>query len=232
MRFFYEETIGTETFSLSNETARHVVQVLRMNIGDQFVLTNGNGLKVIVEIERIDKKNCTVRPIQQEEVKNDVGSIHVAISFTKNNTRMEWLLEKITEIGVRSIYPIITERSERKEVKLERFNKKMTSAMLQSQQYYLPRLHNPMAFTDLLQVNFDNKLIAHCENSIEKVRLGSLQFLDGNSKLLAIGPEGDFTMEEIQQALQHNFKSVSLGNNRLRTETAGLVGVTLLNSDA
>lgn len=230
MRFFYEENITHGSMQLSPETAKHVSQVLRMKQGDQFVLTNGKGIKATVEIDSINKRDCTVKILEQEVIKNQNPNIHLAISFTKNNTRMEWLLEKITEIGVHSVYPIITKRSERKEMKTARFSKKLISAMLQSQQYHLPNLHDPIFFKELCSQEFDNKFIAHCENEINKEQLNQVQL--NSSTIIAIGPEGDFTTEEIEQALQQNFKSVSLGNNRLRTETAGLVAVTLLHNYA
>lgn len=214
---------------LSTETAKHVIQVLRMKVGDQFVLTNGKGLKSLVEVETISKRNCTVRIVEEEQIENQNPRIHLAISFTKNNARMEWLLEKITEIGVRSIYPLLTKRSERKEIKADRFQKKLISAMLQSQQYHLPILHEPTTFSELIAMQFDNKFIAHCEEGINRIELSNAKLNTNNSTLIAIGPEGDFTPKEIEDALQQNFKSVRLGKNRLRTETAGLVSVTLLH---
>jgi 16S rRNA (uracil1498-N3)-methyltransferase len=229
MRIFFEETIPSETFSLSPETAKHVTQVLRMKEGEHCLLTDGNGIKATVQISTISKRTCEVRVLKKEEITNSNPDIHLAISFTKNNARMEWLLEKITEIGVRSIYPIITNRSERKEIKAERFNKKLISAMLQSQQYHLPIIHEPVYFNEFVSIKYDNKFIAHCESSINRKQLN--KSTKNNSTIIAIGPEGDFTIEEIEQALQQNFKSVSLGKNRLRTETAGLVAVTLLHQN-
>jgi 16S rRNA (uracil1498-N3)-methyltransferase len=239
MRLFFEENINQTFNKLSSETNRHVTQVLRMKTGEQFLLTNGKGIKAIVEIERITKRDCSVKVLQLEQIENQNPDIHLAISFTKNNTRMEWLLEKVTEIGVRSIYPIITKRSERKEIKTERFNKKLMAAMLQSQQYHIPILHEPISLDDLLNLRktpddkkFDIKFIAHCESGIERTALSSSELKTQQSKLIGIGPEGDFTIDEIENALQQNFKSVSLGKNRLRTETAGLVAVTLLHHNA
>ncbi len=229
MRFFYEENISQGVFELSQETARHVTQVLRMKVGELLILTNGKGTKATVEIESSSKRLCSVKLIKEEQLENQNPDIHLAISFTKNNARMEWLLEKITEIGVRSIYPIITNRSERKEIKAERFQKKLISAMLQSQQFHLPVLHNPISFEKLIEQDFGQKFIAHCESGFEKIELSNSKFNTKNSKLITIGPEGDFTTKEIELALQQNFMSISLGNNRLRTETAGLVAVTLLH---
>lgn len=230
MRFFYEENIVTDVMELSQETAKHVAQVLRMKVGDQFVLTDGLGTKATVEIDTISKRDCSVRVIEKEVVENQNPDLSLAISFTKNNSRMEWLLEKITEIGVRNIYPIQTSRSEKSILKIERFKKKLVSAMLQSQQYHLPELHEPIDFDKLIKQDFDAKLIAHCESTISREQL--INSTENNSTVIAIGPEGDFTTDEVEQALQQNFKSVTLGNNRLRTETAGLVAVTLLNQYA
>ena len=229
MRIFYEENITQDVMQLSQETAKHVSQVLRMKIGDQFILTNGKGIKATVEIATLSKRDCTINVLNQVIIENKNPDIHLAISFTKNNARMEWLLEKITEIGVKSIYPLITSRGERKEIKTERFQKKLVSAMLQSQQYQLPILHEPISFSELLIHDFDNKFIAHCEDDLDKKHLSHYELSARNPQLVCIGPEGDFTPEEIEKAMQQNFKSVSLGNNRLRTETAGLVAVTLLH---
>ena len=230
MRIFFEENIAQDSMELSLVTAKHVSQVLRMQERDRLLLTDGKGTKAIVEISELNKKTCSVNVVNSQNVENPNPDISLAISFTKNNNRMEWLLEKITEIGVRNIYPIITKRSERKEIKLERFQKKMISAMLQSQQYFLPILHKELAFSNLLNLDFDTKLIAHCDTNLQREPLiMDSKLKTNNSKLIIIGPEGDFTTEEIQQALQQNFKSITLGKNRLRTETAGLVAVTLLN---
>lgn len=237
MRFFYEENISAASMSLSPETARHVSQVLRMKMGDQFILTNGKGIRATVEVQNMSRKDCTVKVLDQETVHNPNPSIHLAIAFTKNNTRMEWLLEKITEIGVHSIYPLMAHRSEKKEFKAERFQKKLISAMLQSQQFHLPVLHEPISFNQLItlqqvqdNMGYRNKFIAHCEEDVQREPLALYQTAQHEGPaLVVIGPEGDFTSDEIEQALQHNFKSISLGNNRLRTETAGLVAVTLLH---
>lgn len=233
MRFFYEENIDSEIIELSPETAKHVTQVLRMKVGDQFVLTDGQGKKATVEISDFGKRNCTVRILQTEQIENQNANISLAISFTKNNSRMVWLLEKITEIGVRNIYPIQTSRSEKSGFKMERFKKKLISAMLQSQQYYLPVLHDEVPFEKLLNgeiaTDATKKYIAHCESNRPRMVINDPGLQVKESVLILIGPEGDFTTEEIDRSLQQNFKSVSLGKNRLRTETAGLVAVTLLN---
>ncbi len=211
---------------LSEESAKHIVRVLRMQVGDEFILTDGKGVKATARIKTTSKKSCMVEIVEREEVKDKNRKITLAISFTKNSARMEWLLEKITEVGVTEIIPLISKRSERSKIKHERFNKILISAMLQSQQYYLPKLHEPTIFEEVLNIEAENKLIAHCEHDLTKAQLNNST--NHNSTIILIGPEGDFTTEEIEQASQQNFKSVSLGNNRLRTETAGLVAVTLL----
>ncbi len=229
MRHFYESIIGDGVMDLSEESAKHIVRVLRMQVGDQFVLTDGNGVKATAQIISTDKKSCTVDIIDRTELNNENGKIVLAISFTKNSARMEWLLEKITEIGVTEIIPLLSKRSERSKIKKERFDKILVSAMLQSQQYHLPILHEPTSFEEVIKIEAGNKFIAHCENDTEKKHLNLYCHPEPvEGQLILIGPEGDFTTEEIEQASQQNFKSVSLGNNRLRTETAGLVAVTLL----
>lgn len=226
MRHFYEENIADGLMELSEESAKHIVRVLRMQVGDALILVNGKGVKATATIKAVGKKSCTVDILKREEVKDKNRNIILAISFTKNSARMEWLLEKITEIGVAEIIPLITKRSERTKIKQERLDKIIISAMLQSQQYHLPKLHEPKSFDEVLKIEADNKLIAHCEESFEKEQLNNST--KDHSTIILIGPEGDFTPEEIAQALQQKFKSVRLGNNRLRTETAGLVAVTLL----
>ena len=226
MRHFYEAIIGDGLMELSEESAKHIVRVLRMQVGDEFILTDGKGVKATARIKATSKKSCTVEIVERVDVKDENRKITLAISFTKNSARMEWLLEKITEIGVSEIIPLVSKRSERSKIKQERFEKILVSAMLQSQQYHLPVLHEPASFEEILKIEAGKKLIAHCEQDFDKQ--GVNNSTNVNSTIILIGPEGDFTTDEIERALQQNFKSVRLGNNRLRTETAGLVAVTLL----
>ena len=153
--------------------------------------------------------------------------LHIAIAPTKNMERFEWFLEKATEIGIDEITPIICSRSERKVIKTERCNKILLSAMKQSLKYHLPKLNEAITLTDFLKSNMDgSKYITHCEKS-DKLELRKVN--SAEKTLILIGPEGDFSATEIEMALQNQFKAVSLGTSRLRTETAGIVAIHTIN---
>lgn len=219
---------------LDEDTSRHVVQVLRMKQGERVNLTDGKGNLLICEIAEEHKKHCSV---VVKEIKNhpSTGSgsknknVAIAISLLKNTNRFEWFLEKATEIGVSEIIPLICERTEKEKFRFDRMNSICISAMLQSQQCWLPVLHEPVEFEDLVMRQFENavKFIAHCADT-DKQQLQNHQIIKSSNCLIAIGPEGDFTKQEIDLALQNGFIPVSLGETRLRTETAGVVAATLL----
>ncbi len=213
---------------LDEDTSKHVVQVLRMKAGECINLTDGKGNLLTCEITDDNKKHCTVSVIDKTYKEQQVKKVFIAISLLKNTNRFEWFLEKATEIGVSEIVPLICERTEKEKFRFERLNGICISAMLQSQQCWLPVLHQPVEFDKAVKtISSDLKLIAHCEDVTAKNNLSTLQLL--NSSTILIGPEGDFTPSEIEQALLHNFKPVSLGETRLRTETAGVVAAVLLS---
>jgi 16S rRNA (uracil1498-N3)-methyltransferase len=230
MQLFYQANITDAVFKLNEDTARHIAQVLRMQVGEQIMLSDALGKQSIVQITEVGKKNVVVQVLNTIQHKLPSKQISLGIAFTKNNNRMEWLLEKITEIGIAHIYPIITQRSEHNKINPERFNKILIAAMCQSKQFFAPQLHEPIALDKLISKQiFDVKLIAHCvENNSKQALKSNAPF--ANNTLLLIGPEGDFSALEIEKCIANNCKPVSLGNTRLRTETAGLVGVTLLNN--
>lgn len=235
--YFYEKDIDkNEHFILSEETSKHCVQVLRMKIGERLNITDGVGSVYTSVITEIDKRNCVIKIEEKKFQPKPVKQISIAISLLKNATRFEWFLEKATEIGVSKIVPLICQRTERQHFRFDRMNKILISAMLQSQQTWLPQMPEPQAFEQyLLQSAISSshlpagqagkKLIAHCTED-EKIELKF--FSSENNAQIFIGPEGDFTNEEISLALQNNFIAVSLGNTRLRTETAGIVAATVL----
>lgn len=245
--FFYKEDIDLTTTQvvLDEATSKHIVQVLRMQKGEQLQLTNGKGNLFTAEITDDNRKKCAVTIMKKSEIRNPKSKICIAISLVKNNSRFEWFLEKAAEIGVTEIIPLICERTEKAAFKLERMQGILVSAMLQSQQTWLPQLHEPVKFASLIkQSSQQQKFIAHCEDENNKVSLATKllnlpvrqagssapQPLNpSTSKLMLIGPEGDFTKQEIELALQHNFTPVALGETRLRTETAGIVAATLLS---
>lgn len=228
--FFYKEDLvasSTEVV-LDEATSKHIVQVLRMQNGEQLQLTNGKGVLFTAEITNDNRKKCAVRIITSNNEKRLKNKIAIAISPVKNNTRFEWFLEKATEIGVSEIIPLICTRTEKATFKFDRMNSILVSAMLQSQQCWLPVLHEPTKFNVLVESSEkQQKFIAHCIDDIKR-DLADLDTRSLCSKIILIGPEGDFTPEEIQLSLKNNFSAVSLGQTRLRTETAGLVAATLL----
>jgi 16S rRNA (uracil1498-N3)-methyltransferase len=230
--FFYKKDINLTTTDviLDEATSKHIVQVLRMKNGEQLQLTNGKGVLFTCEIKDDNRKKCTVSVVQKSETGNPKPEIVIAISLLKNTTRFEWFLEKATEIGVTGIIPLICERTEKTTFKMERMNNILVSAMLQSQQCWLPVLHEPVKFANMQMDKWatGQKLIAHCETEATKELLTNKLINQLTNKLICIGPEGDFTKQEIEWALKNNFMPVSLGNTRLRTETAGMVAATLL----
>ncbi len=226
--YFYEKNIlnNASHFILSEETSRHCVQVLRMKIGEKLHLTDGKGNLFTASIAEADKKNCAVKIESLNFTTKKSKKICIAVSLIKNTTRFEWFLEKATEIGVTEIIPLLCSRTERQHFRFDRMNNILIAAMLQSQQTWLPVLQMPTSLQIVIdQSSYIQKLIAHCEEN-EKKTLGQLKI--ENSVQMLIGPEGDFTSDEIKSAIQKNYLPVSLGNTRLRTETAGITAAALL----
>ena len=228
--FFYisEYVPSQKEIVLDEDTSRHVVQVLRMKEGEKLNLTDGKGSLITAEVIDAHKKHCSVKIIDSRIRNPDSRKITIAISLLKNTNRFEWFLEKATEIGVSEIIPLICERTEKQKFRYDRMKGICISAMLQSQQTWLPVLHEPKQFSHLAIGQFDDqqKFIAHCEESGQKKSLSTFQPF--NHSTILIGPEGDFSKEEIEFALQKSFIPVSLGETRLRTETAGIVAAVLL----
>lgn len=226
--FFYHKQLNAsqKQIVLSEETSKHIVQVLRMQCNEQLNLTNGLGLLATAKIVEANKKNTIVNVIEYTQKSNKEKNITIAISLLKNTSRFEWFLEKATEIGVTQIIPIINKRTEKQQFKTERMQGIVVSAMLQSQQCFLPILQEPILFKNFFNnsiLSVSNKFIAHCADDEKNCLPHSL-----SDSIILIGPEGDFTNDEIEMALQNNFNPVSLGSTRLRTETAGIVAATLL----
>lgn len=230
---FYIESAATvnEIITLPEEASKHIIQVLRKQAGDQVQLTDGKGSLLTAEIVDDHKKRCSVRIAGADYTAPAARSITVAISLLKNASRIEWFLEKVTEIGVQAIIPLICERTEREHFRHDRMNGILVSAMLQSQQSWLPTLHQPVGYEQLFRLEdvmqHEQKFIAHCIESDRK-ELRQEASATATSQLILIGPEGDFTPAEIDLALQYQFMPVVMGQNRLRTETAGVVAATLL----
>lgn len=195
-----------------------------MSAGEKFMLTNGKGLMATAAIVQADKKQLTVNLLDNEAQPLPTRRLAIGISLLKNAARFEWMLEKVTEIGITEIYPLITERTERQHFRKERFGQILVSASLQSQRFHFPLLHDPLKLEQLaLTSSFNQKFIAHCMDGQREKLVG----VQGDGILL-IGPEGDFTAYEVALALENGYVPVSLGESRLRTETAGIVGAVLL----
>ena len=224
MQLFYNPNLNIDSHQIQfdKDESRHIVKVLRKNIGDVLQITNGNGLLFTAIIIENHLKHCMANIESIEEQPKSSYRLHLAVAPTKMNDRYEWFLEKATEIGVAEITPIICDHSERKTVKLDRYEKIIQSAMKQSLQCYIPKLNEPISFKNFISQPFSDQLfIAHCEES-KKQSLKQLIKPNQDTTIL-IGPEGDFSVKEIEQALQSHFIPVTLGETRLRTETAAIV---------
>lgn len=225
MQLFYNPTIDVSSpqFTFDKIESRHIVKVLRKKEGDSLFITNGKGTLFTAEVLFANDKKCTVQIIKKEQkLKSWNYYLHIAIAPTKNNDRLEWFLEKATEIGVDEITPIICKHSERKAIKKERLDKIVVSAMKQSLKFHLPKFNEATTFQNFIKQDFEGDIfIAHCEETDKKTLKSELK--PQQKITILIGPEGDFSTKEIETALQQHFIPVSLGESRLRTETAGVV---------
>ncbi len=229
MHLFYTPGINDTFYTLNEQESKHCIKVLRLNTNDIVKLIDGKGGFYTAKIVEPNHKNCKVEIVETQyafEKRNHY--LHIAIAPTKNNDRLEWFLEKATEIGIDEITPIVCEHSERKVLKSERLEKVVVSAMKQSIKAYKPKINELVNFTDFVNMPFSgDKFIAHCENHQKSLLKNS--YAVGRDVFILIGPEGDFSLAEINQALQNQFTEISLGNSRLRTETAGVVACHTIN---
>ncbi len=224
--FFLENIPSENVITLDEDTSKHAVQVLRMKPGERLKLTDGKGSLVAVEIIEDHKKKCTVKVVEKDFIEKKNQQVCIAISLLKTASRFEWFLEKATEIGVTEIIPLLCNRTEKQHFRYDRMQQILISAMMQSKQVWLPQLHEPVSFkTTISSAAYSTKLIAHC---LEEDKSSLADYRHADSLQILIGPEGDFTKEEINTALAANFKPVALGSTRLRAETAGVVAATLL----
>lgn len=224
MQLFYNPSLDNsfKQFFFSPEESKHIVKVLRKKEGDFLSITNGRGYLFEAKVLEANPKKCKAQIVSEEKTIQGLHTLHIAIAPTKMNDRFEWFLEKATEIGINEITPILCEHSERKVIKSERLEKVLQSAMKQSLQTYLPKLNPMVTFGEFVQsARAELKFVAHCHKG-EKLELKRRVQADKNVIIL-IGPEGDFSKEEVDMATEHGFWSISLGRNRLRTETAGLM---------
>jgi len=221
MHIFYTPDINSNEYVLNEEESRHCTKVLRLTIGTKIHLVDGRGGLYVAEIISIDKRNVRLKVTETKlDYQKRNHHLHIAVAPTKNIDRLEWFLEKATEIGIDEITPLVTERSERKVIKEDRLFKVITSAVKQSLQAYHPILNPLISFDQFMKKEYDaDKMIAHCLSEEER---SPIKKSASNKYLVLIGPEGDFAPTEIEEALRSGFKPVTLGNTRLRTETAAL----------
>src|SRR6056297_289599 len=228
MQLFYNPTLdnSAKQFIFPPDESKHIVRVLRKSEGDTVHITNGKGYLFEAEILEADQKKCRARITSQRKSIPKRYKLHMVVAPTKINDRYEWFLEKATEIGVDEITPIICDHSERKTIKLERMERVLQAAMKQSLQTVLPQINPPISCKEFLEL--DNtvgyRFIAHCQNG-DKMELKRRVIADNDATIL-IGPEGDFSKEEIDLAKEKGYVPISLGRNRLRTETAAIVACT------
>jgi len=221
MHIFYipELTENDKEIALSEEESKHACRVLRLKKGEELLLMNGKGFHFAAKIVDDHAKKCVVKITSFTFEEASKNQIHIAICPTKNNDRMEWFVEKATEIGVTEISFVISKNSERTALKLDRFEKIAIAATKQSQRKYMPILNEPIAVVEFLKLHKNGGAIAHCYQG-SKIQLKNN--IQKTNYPILIGPEGDFTKTEVEAALAAKFDPISLGKNRLRTETAGL----------
>lgn len=229
MQLFYVPDISGAEVILDETESKHAVKVLRLLVGDEVQLIDGKGNFYEAEISEANPKKCRLSVLK---TKREFGKrnfrVHIAIAPTKNIDRFEWFLEKCTEIGIDEITPLLCEHSERKNIKPDRLEKILVSAIKQSLKAYLPKLNDLTPFKELVLNSIaKNKYIAHCYDG-EKIHLKN-ESLQNKEVLVLIGPEGDFSHDEIEFALNKGFKEITLGESRLRTETAGIVACHIVN---
>ena len=222
MKVFYTPNItDASTFVLDETESKHAIKVLRLDISDTVTLVDGKGTFYDAKIINPHAKKCELEIIAKRIQTSNKPHLHIAIAPTKNNDRLEWLVEKATEIGVSEITPIICANSERKIVKTERLEKRAIAAMKQSLKAQLPIINDSCSFAEFISKSYETeKYVAHCYNENQK-HFKQL-YVSGKNCLVLIGPEGDFSKMEIEDTIKHNFIPISLGESRLRTETAGL----------
>ena len=227
MSLFYCKDIDENTVVLDEEESRHVIKVLRLGPGDSIDLTSGHGDLVKAQISEVGKRHVFLQILNKITVPkySDVKRA-IAIAPTKSNDRTEWFLEKAVEIGIDEIFFIQTSRSERPRINMDRLQKIAITAMKQSKNLHLPAIHSLLSIKDVLDVPYVQRYVAHCMGPVSHLKdYGPFE----QSVLVFIGPEGDFTPEEVMMLENHNVQAVSLGPSRLRTETAGVYAITVVN---
>jgi 16S rRNA (uracil1498-N3)-methyltransferase len=228
MTIFYEKRACEGVRTLSEEESKHCTQVLRHKIGDEILVFDGNGGKYHSVLTQISKKSCEFDIISSEIKEKKSFSIHLAIAPTKSTDRMEWMIEKLCEIGVDKVSFIQTQHSERRKLRIDRMEKKVISAMKQSGNPFKMEVNEINSFSKLIDdCTEEEKWIAHVSPGHQYL---TTQSSPNKSTLILIGPEGDFSKEEVTLATERGFRPISLGANTLRTETAGFVACCMINT--
>lgn len=236
MQLFYHPGIceNDKQIVFPKEESRHIVKVLRKKTGDLLNVTNGSGTLFKTEIITATSQSCVAKIIEVKIEERPPNYLHMAVAPTKMNDRYEWFLEKATEIGIQEITPVICDHSERRKIKSERFERVIQSAMKQSLHLRIPVLNEAKDFSEFIKTGFSgDKFIAHCDNERDRKSLKNV-VKAGRKTTILIGPEGDFSAEEISLALENNWIPVSLGKSRLRTETGAIAAchtVALANEE-
>jgi len=228
--YFYFASLAKQVneFVLDENSSRHIVQVLRMKPGGTLRLTDGKGLSARATIRDANKKRCVVNITEKQIHQSPKRQVRIALSLLKNTSRFEWFLEKASELGIDEIIPLKCARTEKQQFRTERMRSILESALIQSQQVWMPVILEPQSFIPWIdQVQADQKMIAHCEPGAKR-KLSEVVDPNLSSQLILIGPEGDFSEEEIRLAIQARFIAVELGENRLRSETAAVAAAVVL----
>jgi 16S rRNA (uracil1498-N3)-methyltransferase len=223
MQLFYANAIEGNIITLSEQESSHCTRVLRMKTGDEINVTDGNGHLFAGTIELAHDKRTTIRVLATTQTPPLAYELHLYVALTKHTDRLEWMLEKAVELGITSFTPLITQRTERKNIRIDRLESTVLSAMKQSLKTWFPKVNEAIRFSELMASTINGtKLIAHCNNGPREL-LPDLK----SEKIthIFIGPEGDFSNEEVELAVRNGAKEISLGSSRLRTETAGLAVV-------
>ena len=229
MHLFFAPDLSSAEFYLPEEETHHFIHVIRFSQGKQIEVTDGKGTRALCKAIQVSKKQVLLNVLEKEIFPSPQRRLHVAIAPTKNIDRFEWFVEKATELGIAEITPLICRHSERKTLKLDRIQKLVVSAARQSQHYFFPLVNVEVSFEKFLESineNSDSAFIAHCEESLKQE---ARELASTTNAIVLIGPEGDFSHDEIENALKKGLKALSLGNSRLRTETAGLKAVAAFN---
>lgn len=227
MNFFYQPKLSEGFLQLDWDESVHALKVLRHSIGDKIYVTDGKGYLYQCQITSATGKVCSLEILSATKSDRPNHFIHIALSPTKSADRTEWFVEKATEIGIQKISFLHTKHSERNKINIERIAKVAIVAMKQSGQVWLPEIQGLVSFTDILETKADLKFIAYAEKKEGPLLLSESR--KNKSYLVLIGPEGDFSSEEIQTALRSGLQPISLGPNTLRTETAGVAACHILN---